>query len=187
MSKRILREKSVTLERVKELLLERDEEHAPLNYIQRVTLDYAFRFSKEVPKGEPLVDKLTAELSTKEETRRILNREFTNEEEEEIRKVKILTGDDSAAEEKRQEILQNHAREKAIQIVTIKAEEPDDIVLVLGESISEELKKQLYEMVIEHIEENLDAVASKDRKEEATSKDQGEDLEFEGFLDDEED
>ncbi|MHA2296915.1 MAG: hypothetical protein ACXAEU_11450 [Candidatus Hodarchaeales archaeon] len=185
MSKRILNEKSVTLEKVKELLLERDEEHAPLNYIQRVTLDYAFRFSKEIPKAEQLIDILTNEISTNEETRKFLVREFTNDEEEEVRESRTQEGEEGA-EKKRKEIVLNHAREKAIQLVTIDPEEPDDIVLVMGDLLSGKLTIQIFDMIRKHKEEFQDTVAAKTEEVASSVSDQGNDMEFEGFIDDEE-
>jgi DNA-directed RNA polymerase subunit F len=57
MSRKILSEKPVSLERVKELLKFRGEK-ADLNYIQRVTFEYAHKFSKHFPNSEEMLDTL---------------------------------------------------------------------------------------------------------------------------------
>ena len=55
MSRKILSEKPISLERVKDLLKFRGES-ADLNYIQRVTLEYAQKFSKHFPNSEEMLD-----------------------------------------------------------------------------------------------------------------------------------
>ena len=55
MSRKILSEKPISLERVKDLLKFRGEK-ADLNYIQRVTLEYAQKFSKHFPNSEEMLD-----------------------------------------------------------------------------------------------------------------------------------
>ena len=55
MSRKILSEKPISLERVKDLLKFRGEK-AELNYIQRVTLEYAQKFSKHFPNSEEMLD-----------------------------------------------------------------------------------------------------------------------------------
>ena len=57
LSRKILSEKPITLERVKDLLKFRGEQ-ADLNYIQRVTLEYAHKYSKHFPNGEEMLDTL---------------------------------------------------------------------------------------------------------------------------------
>jgi len=144
MTKKILNEETIALERVKELLLERDEEDAPLNYIQRVTLDYAFRFSKDIPKSELLIEKLLA---------------F------------------------------HIPREEIIQLVTVNPEELDDLVLVLSDIMSDEKKKEILQVVLDHKEEFQDViVASKDKDKSPAPAPAGypdDDTEFEDDLEDE--
>lgn len=55
MSRKILSEKPISLERVKDLLKFRGES-AELNYIQRVTFEYAQKFSKHFPNSEEMLD-----------------------------------------------------------------------------------------------------------------------------------
>ena len=55
MSRKILSEKPISLERVKDLLKFRGET-ADLNYIQRVTFEYAQKFSKHFPNSEEMLD-----------------------------------------------------------------------------------------------------------------------------------
>ena len=55
MSRKILSEKPISLERVKDLLKFRGE-NAELNYIQRVTFEYAQKFSKHFPNSEEMLD-----------------------------------------------------------------------------------------------------------------------------------
>ena len=55
MSRKILSEKPISLERVRDLLRYRGES-AELNYIQRVTLEYAQKFSKHFPNSEEMLD-----------------------------------------------------------------------------------------------------------------------------------
>lgn len=57
MSRKILSEKPISLERVKDLLKFRGEQ-ADLNYIQRVTLEYAHKYSKHFPNSEEMLDTL---------------------------------------------------------------------------------------------------------------------------------
>ena len=60
MSRKILSEKPISLERVKDLLKFRGEQ-AELNYIQRVTYEYAHKFSKHFPNSEEMLDTLNQE------------------------------------------------------------------------------------------------------------------------------
>ena len=55
MSRKVLSEKPITLEKVHQLLKKRERSHE-LNYIQRVTLEYALKFSKEFPHSEEIID-----------------------------------------------------------------------------------------------------------------------------------
>lgn len=55
MSRKVLSEKPITLEKVHELLKKREKSHE-LNYIQRVTLEYALKFSKDFPHSEEIID-----------------------------------------------------------------------------------------------------------------------------------
>ena len=66
MSRKIISEKPVTLEQVKELLRLR-EANAELNYIQRVTLEYAHKFSRELPHSEELLDILSEKFQISRE------------------------------------------------------------------------------------------------------------------------
>ncbi|WXG43000.1 MAG: RNA polymerase Rpb4 family protein [Promethearchaeati archaeon SRVP18_Atabeyarchaeia-1] len=63
MPKEVLDERSVTLEEVQELLKE-NEKRGELSYIQRVTLDYAIKFSQlTLENAKKLVDELRAEFN----------------------------------------------------------------------------------------------------------------------------
>ena len=62
MSRKILSEKPISLERVKDLLKFRGEQ-ADLNYIQRVTYEYAYKFSKHFPNSEEMLDTLNQKYS----------------------------------------------------------------------------------------------------------------------------
>ena len=57
MSRKILSEKPISLENVKELLKYRGSE-ADLNYIQRVTYEYANKFSKHFPNSDEMLESL---------------------------------------------------------------------------------------------------------------------------------
>jgi DNA-directed RNA polymerase subunit F len=61
MSRKILSEKPISLERVKDLLKFRGEQ-AELNYIQRVTYEYAHKYSKHFPNSEEMLDTLNREF-----------------------------------------------------------------------------------------------------------------------------
>lgn len=182
MSKRILKEDAITLEKVKEKLLERDEENSPLNYIQRVTLDYAFRFSKDIQRSELLVDNLSKILQENDEIRRILSREFTDDEEDEIRRARTSSGEDGI-NEKRKEFIGNYARRRAIQLVTIDPEVLDDIILVLNDNVPKETLEKIFVTISDHKDMYKDMVIDEKEKE-VDQKDQPEDLTFEGFIDD---
>lgn len=182
MSKRILKEEAITLEKVKEKLLERDEENAPLNYIQRVTLDYAFRFSKDIQKSELLVDTIIKIMIGSDEIRRILSRDFTDTEEEDIRRARSLTKE-ADINEKREEIMAKHARRKAIQLITIDPEGHEDIMLVLNENVPKETLEELLIVIKVYKEQYKDLVTEEEEKK-ITQSDQAEDLTFEGFVDD---
>jgi DNA-directed RNA polymerase subunit F len=60
--KEVLDEKSITLEEVQEMLKE-NEKRGELSYIQRVTLDYAIKFSQlSVETAKKLVEELQTEM-----------------------------------------------------------------------------------------------------------------------------
>lgn len=62
MPKEVLNEKSITLEEVQEMLKD-NEKRGELSYIQRVTLDYAIKFSQlPIEKARELVVELQAEF-----------------------------------------------------------------------------------------------------------------------------
>lgn len=117
MSKKVLKEEEISLEEVKDLLKQRDEE-APLNYIQRVTLDYAQRFSKDFPHQEEFITKIKDDF--------------------EISKV------------------------KAIQLINIKAEEINDLNLVLGKDYSKETKEEIFRIYKEHLAMYADEIAEEE-------------------------
>jgi len=65
--KKIIKETLLTLPEVKQLLEERAKEE--LNYMQRITLDYASKFSKlSVEEAKQLVNELISEFDLKMET-----------------------------------------------------------------------------------------------------------------------
>ncbi|MHA1722723.1 MAG: RNA polymerase Rpb4 family protein [Candidatus Baldrarchaeia archaeon] len=67
MPKKIIKETLLTLPEVKQLLEERAKEE--LNYMQRITLDYASKFSKlSVEEARRLVNELISEFGLKMET-----------------------------------------------------------------------------------------------------------------------
>lgn len=67
MPKRIIKEALLTLPEVKQLLEERSKEE--LNYMQRITLDYASKFSKlSAEAARQLVNELISEFNLKTET-----------------------------------------------------------------------------------------------------------------------
>ncbi|MHA1167417.1 MAG: hypothetical protein ACTSRU_06320 [Candidatus Hodarchaeales archaeon] len=181
MSKHILKEEAITLEKVKEKLLERDEENSPLNYIQRVTLDYAFRFSKDIPNSELLVDKLIPVLQKNDEVRRILSRELSDDEEDEIRRSRSTAGEKGVSK-KREEFISKYARRKAIQLVTINPEGPEDVILVLNDTVPKETLEKILITISDHKNQYKDIVVAEGETKVAP-KDQAEDLTFEGFID----
>jgi DNA-directed RNA polymerase subunit F len=95
MAKRILSEKAISLEEVKELLKQRDEE-APLNYIQRVTLDFANRFSKDFPKQTEFIQKMAEEFDIKKDKAI----QLINIVPESVKDVDIILGRDYSKETK---------------------------------------------------------------------------------------
>ena len=66
MSRKILSEKPISLERIKDLLKFRGEQ-AELNYIQRVTLEYAHKYSKHFPNSEEMLDSLNQKFEISRE------------------------------------------------------------------------------------------------------------------------
>lgn len=73
MSRKILSEKPISLERVKDLLKFRGES-VELNYIQRVTMEYAQKFSKHFPNSEEMLDILNERFEiSREKAIQIIN------------------------------------------------------------------------------------------------------------------
>lgn len=99
MSRRILEEEPVPLSKVKELLDLREED-APLNYIQRVALDHANRFSKNLTTYENLLKRLQEEFELSE----IVSIQLVNLIPSIIADVKAILGD-SVPEETQEKIL----------------------------------------------------------------------------------
>ncbi|MHA1990952.1 MAG: hypothetical protein ACW981_10525 [Candidatus Hodarchaeales archaeon] len=73
MTPKILSEKAIPLEVVKDLLKKRSE-IADLNYIQRITLDFGHRFSESFPNSEEMIEYLGQNYNlTREESIQIIN------------------------------------------------------------------------------------------------------------------
>ncbi|MHA2364710.1 MAG: hypothetical protein ACXAC7_12200 [Candidatus Hodarchaeales archaeon] len=73
MSRKVLSEKPITLERVRDLLKQR-ESNAELNYIQRVTLEYAHKFSRHFPQSEEMLELLGEQFNiSREEGIQLIN------------------------------------------------------------------------------------------------------------------
>jgi DNA-directed RNA polymerase subunit F len=105
-SRKILSEKPISLERVKDLLKFRGEQ-ADLNYIQRVTYEYASKFSKHFPGSEEILDTLNLKYEI--------------------------------------------SREKGIQLININPKNIDEISLVLEDKVSDEVKKEILNLFLEHL------------------------------------
>jgi DNA-directed RNA polymerase subunit F len=67
MPRQILTDKAIPLATVRQLLEHREEE-APLNYVQRVTLEHSGRFSRPLVKADELVQKLVDKFGLSERT-----------------------------------------------------------------------------------------------------------------------
>jgi DNA-directed RNA polymerase subunit F len=121
MSPKILSEKAIPLETVKDLLNKRSE-IADLNYIQRITLDFGHRFSESFPKSELLVDLLGHNYNlTREESIQIIN---INPET--IDELNLVLEDKLTTEEKGL-ILENIKSHKQQHQVTSEDKVPSDI------------------------------------------------------------
>ncbi len=73
MATKILSEKAIPLETVKNLLRNRSE-IADLNYIQRITLDFGHRFSEIFPQNEEIIEKMGLDFNlTREESIQLIN------------------------------------------------------------------------------------------------------------------
>ncbi|OLS26948.1 MAG: hypothetical protein HeimC3_06060 [Candidatus Heimdallarchaeota archaeon LC_3] len=73
MAPKILSEKAIPIETVKELLRKRSEV-ADLNYIQRITLDFGHRFSEIFPQNEEIIEKMGQDYNlTREESIQLIN------------------------------------------------------------------------------------------------------------------
>jgi len=67
MPRQILNDKPIPLATVRRLLEHREEE-APLNYVQRVTLEHSGRFSRPLVKADALIQKLVDRFGLSERT-----------------------------------------------------------------------------------------------------------------------
>lgn len=112
MSRKVLSEKPITLEKVHDLLKQRETSHE-LNYIQRVTLEYALKFSKHFPHSEEMLD--------------ILGEQY------------------------------NISREDGIQLINSNPERIEEIKLILGDQLSDEIKQEILRLFKENKERYSDS------------------------------
>ena len=117
MSRKVLSEKPVTLEKVRDLLKQRESSHE-LNYIQRVTLEYALKFSKHFPHSEEMLD--------------ILGEQY------------------------------NISREDGIQLINSNPERIEEIKLIIGDQLSDEIKQEILQLFKENKERYSDSDTDED-------------------------
>ena len=121
MSPKILSEKAIPLETVRDLLKKRSEV-ADLNYIQRITLDFGHRFSESFPKSELFIELLGQDFNlTREESIQVIN--INPESIEELN----LFLDDKLTTEEKQKILDSIKSHKQKYHLEINEEVPTDI------------------------------------------------------------
>lgn len=121
MSPKILSEKAIPLETVKDLLKKRSEV-ADLNYIQRITLDFGHRFSESFPKSELFIELLGQNFNlTREESIQVIN--INPESIEELN----LFLDDKLTTEEKQTILENIKSHKEHYQIESDEEVPTNI------------------------------------------------------------
>ena len=108
MSPKILSEKAIPLETVKDLLKNRSR-IADLNYIQRITLDFGHRFSEEFPHSEELIEQMGQSFNlTREESIQIININPANENE-----ISLILEDKLSAQDKTDliSLIESHKQE----------------------------------------------------------------------------
>ena len=96
MAPKILSEKAIPLETVKNLLQNRNEV-ADLNYIQRITLDFGHRFSDMFPQSEEIIEKMGQAFNlTREESIQLINVNPAS-----IEEISLVLEDKITSEEKK--------------------------------------------------------------------------------------
>ena len=131
MSRKILSEKPISLERVKDLLKFRGEQ-ADLNYIQRVTYEYAHKFSKHFPNSEEMLDN----LNEKFEISRDKGIQLININPKRVEEISLVL-DDSFSDETKNEIL-NLILEHLSLYEIVEQEESDESDTMDSDDESEE-------------------------------------------------
>ena len=120
MSPKILSDKAISLEMVRDLLKERSNS-ADLNYIQRITLDFCHRFSEYLPKAEEFIELLGNEFNlSREDAIQIINIDPTR-----IEEVNLVLEDKIPLEERKR--LLDLIKEHKEKYKDIEEEVPSDI------------------------------------------------------------
>lgn len=127
MSRKILSERPVSLERVKHLLGARSES-GELNYIQRVTLEYAHKFSRHFPHSEEMIELLGENYQiSREEAIQLINSDPKRVEE-----VTLILEDrvDESMKKEIVNLFKEHKTQYAVEEEedeeVVVAEEPED-------------------------------------------------------------